>query len=155
MHYYMYIVIITSLTLYSLSLSLASKIYCVVKIIDIGMNHLHCFTHKIPTHIKVNCTVGLELQQTSDERVLQSLAMITKFNFRKIEKLHQKIVRLIYLYLPSMHFYIHFTNMFKENRQFICNVYMSSLMHFDKSITCRMILSHNWTLSFKINASMI
>lgn len=78
------------------------------------MNHLHCFTHKIlvPTHIKVNCTVGLELQQTSDVRVLQSLAMITKFNFRKIEKLHQKIVRLIYLYLPSMHFYIHFTNMF-------------------------------------------
>lgn len=119
------------------------------------MNHLRCFTHKIPTHIKVNCTVGLELQQTSDVRVLQSLAMITKFNFRKIEKLHQKIVRLIYLYLPSMHFYIHFTNMFKENRQFICNVYMSSLMHYDKSITCRMILSHNWTLSFKINASII
>lgn len=47
------------------------------------------------------------------------------------------------------------TNMFKENRQFICNVYMSSLVHYDKSITCRMILSHNWTLSFKINASII
>lgn len=54
------------------------------------MNHLHCFTHKIPTHIKVNFTVGLELQQTSDVRVLQSLAMITKFNFRKNRKITPK-----------------------------------------------------------------
>lgn len=88
MHYYMYIVI--TYFVLSLSLSLASKIYCVVKIIDIGMNHLRCFTHKIPTHIKVNCTVGLELQQTSDVRVLQSLAMITKFNFRKNRKITPK-----------------------------------------------------------------